>query len=277
MLKPRIIPCLLVRNGGLVKTVKFQDAKYVGDPMNAVKIFNEKESDELVVLDIDATADGREPDFKLAAQLAFECRMPLCYGGGIKRVDQAKKIIGLGVEKVAINSAAMENPALISGIAQEIGSQSVVVILDVKKKSGAGYEVWTHNAKKNTGQDPNQVARQAESLGAGEIVINSIDCDGEMKGYDLELARQIRENVGLPMTMLGGAGSLKDIGELIATCGVIGAAAGSLFVFKGIYRAVLINYPSPVQKAEIIRTALGQDALIDSSNQLQTHSIGAQR
>jgi len=256
MLKPRITPCLLVRNGGLVKTVRFQDGKYVGDPMNAVKIFNEKESDELIVLDIDATAEGREPDFKLAAQLAMECRMPLCFGGGIKRVDQAKRIVGLGIEKVAISSAAIENPQLISQIAQEIGCQSVVVVLDVKKRSrGTEYEVWINNAKKNTGRSPVELAQQAETLGAGEIVVNSIDDDGQMKGYDLTLARQVRQAINLPMTMLGGAGSLENITQLISACGVIGAAAGSLFVFKGIYRAVLINYPIPSQKAEIIRNA----------------------
>lgn len=256
MLKPRIIPCLLVRQGGLVKTVRFQDGKYVGDPMNAVKIFNEKESDELIVLDIDATAEGREPDFKLAAQLAFECRMPLCYGGGVKRVEHAKKIVKLGVEKVAISSAAIETPQLISQIAQEIGGQSVAVVLDVRKRSrGNGYEIWINNARKNTGRNPIDVAQEAEALGAGEIVVNSIDDDGSMKGFDITLAQQVRDAINLPMTMLGGAASLENISQLINACGVIGAAAGSLFVFKGVYRAVLINYPSPSQKAEIIRNA----------------------
>ena len=257
MLRPRITPCLLVRNGGLVKTVHFGEPKYVGDPINAVKIFNEKEADELIVLDIDATAQGAQPNFRLIAQFAAECRMPLCYGGGIKTVEQAKAIIGLGVEKVAISSAALESPRLISVIAEEIGSQSVVVVLDVKKRLAAGdYEVWTHNGQKNSGMSPVQIAQEAESHGAGEIVVNSIDNDGQMKGYDLELALWVRKAIRLPLTVLGGAGSLADIGRLIAACGVVGAAAGSLFVFKGSYRAVLINYPGQGQKEDLISSAL---------------------
>lgn len=254
MLRPRIIPCLLLRNGGLVKTVRFADEKYVGDPVNAVKIFNEKEADELIVLDIDASATGVEPNFKLIGQIAVECRMPLCYGGGIKTVEQASKIIGLGVEKVAISSAAIENPSLVSAIAGEIGNQSVVVVYDVSRRSDGAYEVRTHNGRRKTGKLVSEVVAQAASLGAGEIVVNSIDRDGTMQGYDVTLAKSVRAATPLPMTVLGGAGSLAHVGELIAACGVIGAAAGSLFVFKGAYRAVLINYPSLVQRDEIIRT-----------------------
>ena len=256
MLRPRIIPCLLVHDGGLVKTVRFKDPKYVGDPINAVKIFNEKEADELVVLDIDASAQGREPNFRLIAQLAAECRMPLCYGGGVKTAQQAKRIIGLGVEKVAISSAAIENPRVITEMAHEVGSQSVVVVIDAKKKLLGGHEAWTHNGKKNSGRSVIEVAREAAELGAGEIVVNSIDNDGQMTGYDLALARKVRDATRLPMSFLGGAGSLADIGKLIAECGVVGAAAGSLFVFKGAYRAVLINYPNPDQKESLIAPAL---------------------
>ena len=256
MLRPRIIPCLLVRSKGLVKTVKFGPTKYVGDPINAVKIFNEKEADELIVLDIDATATVSEPDFAMIQKLAAECRMPLCYGGGIKTVEQARRIIGLGVEKVAISSEAISNPNLITEIAAEIGSQSVVVVLDVKKSLFGKYEVYTHNGKKKTGRTPIELAQQAEKLGAGEIIINSIDLDGQMTGYDLDLATKIREAIRLPMTLLGGAGSISDIGSLIQTCGVVGAAAGSLFVFKGVYRAVLINYPSIIERDVLIRSAL---------------------
>jgi cyclase len=246
-----------VRNGGLVKTVGFGDGKYVGDPLNAVKIFNEKASDELIVLDIDATANEVAPNFRLIAQLAVECRMPLCYGGGIKTAADAKRIIGLGVEKVAVSSAAVEDPQIVAAIAAEIGSQSVVVVLDVRKRSGgAGYGVWTHNGRKNAGKLADQAAREAEAQGAGEIVVNSIDNDGLMKGYDLTLARSAREATRLPLTVLGGAGSLADIGKLIAACGVVGAAAGSLFVFKGAYKAVLINYPNQAQKEDLIRSAL---------------------
>jgi cyclase len=258
MLRPRITPCLLVSRGGLVKTVRFKDAKYVGDPINAVKIFNEKEADELIVIDIDASSGGLAPNFRLIEQFAVECRMPLCYGGGIKTVEQAKRIIALGVEKVAISSAAVDNPSLIREVAAEIGSQSVVVVVDARRApGGSGYDVWTHNGRNNARRSVEYALQAAEELGAGEVVVNSIDNDGLMKGYDLVLARAARQTIRLPMTVLGGAGSLADIGELIAACGVIGAAAGSLFVFKGAYRAVLINYPNPAQKEEIFRAALG--------------------
>lgn len=258
MLRPRIIPCLLVKNGGLVKTVNFGRPKYVGDPINAVKIFNEKEVDELIVVDIDASVQNREPDYVMIRNLATECRMPLCYGGGVKAVDQVERIISLGVEKVAMSSAAVSNPGIISKAAELVGSQSIVVVMDVKKNQrGPGYEVRTHNASKSTGRSPIDLAKQVEALGAGEVVINSVDCDGVMKGYDVELVSEVREAIRLPMTVLGGAGSLKDIAELIHTFGIIGAAAGSLFVFKGIYRAVLINYPSRAEK----------DALVNQGNQ----------
>lgn len=255
MLRPRIIPCLLVHNGGLVKTTAFKEPKYVGDPINAVKIFNEKEADELMVLDIDATSHSLEPNFRLIAQFAAECRMPLCYGGGVKTVEQAKRIIGLGVEKIAVSSAALERPELISTIAAEIGSQSVVVVLDVKKRL-QDYEIYTHNGQRSARQCPVQMARRLQALGAGEIVINSIDNDGRMKGYDLVLARKVRDATQLPLTVLGGAGSLAHLGELISTCGVVGAAAGSLFVFKGPYRAVLISYPDQAKKEDLIRSVL---------------------
>lgn len=257
MLRPRVIPCLLVHEGGLVKTVGFKVPKYVGDPINAVKIFNEKEADELVVLDIDATVKGAEPDYKMIANLAAECRMPLCYGGGVRSAEQAKKIIGLGVEKVALSAAALDNPNLITQIADEIGRQSVVVVLDVKKRIlSKEYDVFVHNGKKNTKREVVDVAIQAEALGAGEIVVNSIDCDGKMEGYDLVLAQKIRQAVKIPITVLGGAGSLSDIGALIRACGVVGASAGSLFVFKGVYKAVLINYPNVAQRDELIRSSL---------------------
>jgi len=252
MLRPRIIPCLLVRDKGLVKTVQFKEHKYIGDPINAVRIFNEKESDELMVIDIDATRDNREPDYKMIENLAAECRMPLCYGGGVKTVEQAQRIFSLGVEKIAISSAAVSNPGLVAEIARRVGSQSVVVVLDVKKKLFGGYELYTHNGKKATGKSPFEFAARMEELGAGEIVINSIDQDGMMKGYDMNLVEKIRKSITLPLTVLGGAGSLADIGKLISGYGVIGAAAGSLFVFKGIYKAVLINYPNWQEKDKLI-------------------------
>jgi cyclase len=249
---------LLVKNKGLVKTVKFGLSKYVGDPINAVKIFNEKEADELIVLDIDATVTGTAPDFAMIQKLAAECRMPLCYGGGVTTVEQVRRIIGLGVEKVAISAAAVADPNLISAMAAEVGSQSVVVVLDVKKSLFGKYEVYTRNGQKSTGRSPVEMAQQAEKLGAGEIVINSIDNDGQMKGYDLDLAAKVREAIRLPMSVLGGAGSLLDMGRLISVCGVVGAAAGSLFVFKGPYRAVLINYPDQAQKEVIVRSGMNE-------------------
>ena len=258
MLRPRITPCLLVKNGGLVKTEKFACPKYVGDPINAVKIFNEKEVDELIVVDIDATVLNREPDYGLIRNLAAECRMPLCYGGGVKRADQVEKIISLGVEKVAMSSAAISNPDLVARAANVVGNQSIVVVMDVKKSGPDGkYELWTHNASKPTGLCPIEFAQKVQSLGAGEVVINAIDRDGVMKGYDLELVRAVRQSINLPMTVLGGAGSLDDISALIDSFGIIGAAAGSLFVFKGVYRAVLINYPSRSEKDALILATRG--------------------
>lgn len=253
MLRPRIIPVLLVHRGGLVKTTRFAEPKYVGDPLNAVRIFNEKEVDELVVADIDASVKGSEPDYQLIANLAAECRMPLCYSGGVKSPDQFERIVSLGVEKVAISSAAVDNPDLVSRAAERVGSQSVVVVGDVRKVAGH-YEVCTHNGTRRTGIDALAFAKRAEELGAGEFVINSIDRDGCREGYDLELARMIRTSLSIPMSVLGGAGSLADIAAAFQACGTIGAAAGSLFVFKGKFRAVLIQYPTPAEKDGVFRT-----------------------
>lgn len=255
MLRPRLIPCLLVRDKGLVKTVRFREGRYVGDPINAVRIFNEKEADELIVLDIDATTSGRRPDLAKIAFWAAECRMPLCYGGGVETVHDAKAIIGLGVEKVALSSAAIKDPNLVTAIADEVGSQSVVVVLDIKK-SGGKYQVWTHNGTRNSGKCPVDLARTLQAAAVGEIVLNSIDNDGEMKGYDLTIAAMVRAAVTVPISVLGGAGTLNDIGALICQLGIVGAAAGSLFVFKGIHKAVLINYPSPAIKDQLIRDSL---------------------
>lgn len=249
MLQPRLIPCLLVHNRGLVKTVRFKEPKYVGDPINAVKIFNEKRVDELVLLDIDATKEGREPDLKMIENVAAECRMPLCYGGGIRSATQAAKVFALGVEKVAVSSAALERPVLIREIADRVGRQSVVAVLDIRKKRFfGGYEVWTHNGTKNSKMDPLQVIELFQQNGVGEIVINSIDCDGAMNGYDLDLVASLYQKISVPFTVLGGAGSLEHVRELIARFGILGAAAGSLFVFKGKFRAVLISYPGFQEK-----------------------------
>ena len=250
VLRPRIIPCLLIKNGGLVKTVNFGNPKYVGDPINAVRIFNEKEVDELVVVDIDASTQNREPNYTLIKNLAAECRMPLCYGGGVKTVEQIQQIINLGVEKVAISSAAIDNPTLLSNACNRVGRQSIVVVMDVKK-SADKYEVYTHNGIRATKLHPVEFIKRIEPF-TGEVVVNSIDRDGTMKGYDIELVKQVRDVIGVPLTVLGGAGSLTDIVDLIRGFGIIGAAAGSLFVFKGAYRAVLINYPSRADKDALI-------------------------
>jgi len=257
MLRPRIIPCLLVHKKGLVKTVNFANPKYVGDPINAVKIFNEKEVDELIVLDIDATVEQREPDYTLIQNLAVECRMPLCYGGGVKTVKQAKRIISLGVEKVALSSIAIEHSSIIPKFAEAVGNQSVVIVLDVKNhKRGKSFEIFTHNGTKPTGKTPAEYLDDIHKFGIGEIVINSIDKDGMMEGYDHSLVDDIKPKINVPLTVLGGAGSLNDIEQLIDRYGIVGAAAGSLFVFKGPYKAVLINYPNAKEKDKLMQNFL---------------------
>ncbi|SUA99140.1 Imidazole glycerol phosphate synthase subunit HisF [Pannonibacter phragmitetus] len=248
MLRSRIIPCLLIHDGGLNKTEKFKPGKYVGDPLNAVKIFNEKQVDELILVDIDATAKGRAPDFERLRSIAIESRMPLCYGGGVATAEQAARIISLGFEKVSVSAAALERPELIREMASAIGSQSVVVTIDVKKGGlFSGDTVFTHNGTRKHKIGLTDWIEQATALGAGEIVINAIDRDGTMSGYDLDLARRARAATELPMTFLGGAGSIADLEALINAVGVCGAAAGSLFVFKGTFKAVLINYERPSQ------------------------------
>ena len=252
MLRSRVTPCLLVHKKGLVKTVKFKEGKYVGDPINAVKIFNEKEVDELIILDIDATVEGREPDYGLIEKLANESRMPLCYGGGITSAKQAKRIIELGVEKVAVSAAALTNKSLITDVAKIIGAQSVVIVFDVKKKLFGGYDIYIKNGTEKIKHDFFDLLKEIEALGVGEIVVNSIDQDGVMKGYDMVLAEKVRNTVDLPLSILGGAATLGDIKSLQDKLGVIGACAGSLFVFKGQYKAVLINYPSSEDKLKLL-------------------------
>ena len=246
MLRSRIIPCLLLHKSGLVKTRQFNEPRYVGDPLNAVKIFNEKEVDELCFLDIDASALGTTPDFKLLRNLAVVSRMPLCYGGGIKNANVAAEIISLGFEKISVSSAAIARPQLIKELAEAVGTQSVVVTLDVRKnKILSGETVFTRNGRDKQRIDLLQFCQEAEALGAGEIVINSIDRDGCMKGYDIDLAKRVRAAVSCPITFVGGAGTVDHMQNLIDAVGTVGAAAGSMFVFKGEYRAVLISYARP--------------------------------
>ena len=246
MLRPRVIPCLLISEKGLVKTVKFQKPKYVGDPINAVKIFNEKKVDELIILDIDASKKGKSPDLKKLEIIANESRMPLTYGGGITTVEQAKNIISLGFEKVSISSFALENIGIIEKIASAIGSQSVVVTLDYKKNFVSNnYSVFTLNGCKKHNHNIFKLAKEIEILGAGEILFNSIERDGTMSGYDTHFAKKIRKAVDNQITFLGGAKDIADMENLVDNVGIVGLAAGSMFVFKGQFKAVLLSYQKP--------------------------------
>lgn len=251
MLNPRIIPTLLIHNGGVYKTIRFKDPTYIGDPINIVRIFNEKYVDEIMVMDIDATVKNSEPNYGMIEKIASECRMPLCYGGGIKNKDQASRIFDLGVEKVAFSSKALENPELLTEVSIEVGSQSVVAVLDVKKTTFSGWQLRTHNGKEKSSVRPFEFIKNLRDIGVGELVVNSIDREGTMSGYDFDLIGDIRKLTDLPLTVIGGAGSYNDIEDLIAEFGIIGAAAGSLFVFRGKFRAVLINYPTIDQKNKI--------------------------
>lgn len=242
---PRVIPILLYRNGGLVKSMNFKNYRYIGDPINTVKIFNEKEVDELFLLDIGATEKNRKPDLGLIENIASECFMPLGYGGGVSNLSDIKEIFKLGVEKVSINSAAVSDPDLIKRAADLFGSQSIVVSLDVKKGVFGKYEIYTHGGRRGTGFAPVGFALKMEEMGAGEILLNSIDRDGTMKGYDIELLRKVAAAVHIPVIACGGAGRVQDLGEAIKKGGTSAVAAGSMFVYHGKHRAVLINYPTP--------------------------------
>ena len=244
MLTIRIIPCLLLKGEGLVKTVKFKDPKYVGDPINAVKIFNDKEVDELIFLDIEATVEGRRPPIKLISEISSECFMPLSYGGGLRDLDDLKTIFNAGVEKVIINSYAIENPNFISEASELYGSQSIVVAIDVKRSSKGKYEIFSRGGRKKTNLDPVEHAMKMETLGAGEIFLNSIDRDGTMKGYDIGLIKEVAESVSIPVVACGGAGRIEHFVEAVKKGGASAVAAGSMFVFHGKHRAVLTTYPS---------------------------------
>jgi cyclase len=252
MLKTRVIPSLLVRGSGLVKTVAFRNPRYVGDPINAVRIFNEKEVDELVVLDITATVEQRPPNLRVIAELASECFMPLAYGGGISSLEQIERIFSLGVEKVVINSEAAARPTFVEEAAARFGSQSLIVSIDVKKRWLGGYEVRARSGRLSTGLDPIRFARDMENAGAGEILLNSIDRDGTMQGYDLGLVRAVSQSVTIPTIACGGAGTIADLAAAVKQGGASAVAAGSMFVFHGKHRAVLINYPSIAELEQVL-------------------------
>jgi imidazole glycerol-phosphate synthase subunit HisF len=244
MIQTRVIPCLLLHNAGLVKTLRFKEPKYLGDPINIVRIFNDKEVDELVFLDITATPERKEPPFELLRKIASECFMPLCYGGGVADIDTMKALYKLGIEKVALNTAAVRSPSIVSAASKEFGAQSVIVSIDVKRKMFGGHQVWTHGGRKASGVDPVEHARRMELEGAGEILLTSIDRDGTMRGYDIELVRRVSGAVGIPVVACGGAASVEDLGRVVREGCASAAAAGSMFVFKGTHRAVLISYPT---------------------------------
>jgi imidazole glycerol-phosphate synthase subunit HisF len=249
--RARVIPCLLLRGAGLVKTIGFRDPTYVGDPVNAIKIFNDKEVDELVLLDIDASREQRGPRYDVIRDIASECFMPLGYGGGIRTVDEIRRVLATGVEKVIVNSAAAADPALVEAAAREFGSQSVVVSLDVRKKLIGGYEVRTLGGTRGTGAHPVDAARRMEASGAGEILLTSIDRDGTQRGYDLELTRMVADAVSVPVIACGGAGSVADLAAGVREGHASAVAAGSLFVFHGRHRAVLISYLSAAELRDV--------------------------
>jgi imidazole glycerol-phosphate synthase subunit HisF len=243
MKRIRVIPVLLLHDGGLVKSLKFKDYKYVGDPVNAVKIFNEKEVDEIILLDVSATVEKRKPGLAHIKEIASEAFMPLGYGGGITTLEEIKELIASGVEKVVLNNAAFETPQLVTEAARYAGSQSVVVSIDVKKNLWGKYKVYTKNAKKNTGKDPVEFAKEMEAAGAGELFINAVDADGTFEGYDLSLIETISKAVNIPVIACGGAATVDDFKKAVDK-GASAVAAGSMFVFQRPHRAVLISYPS---------------------------------
>jgi len=231
-----------MKDGGLVKSVRFKDYTYVGDPINAVKIFNDKEVDEIVLLDISATAEGKGPNMSKIRELASEAFIPLGYGGGITQLDEIKELIGAGVEKVILNTSAFDNPRLVSDGAKYVGSQSIVVSIDVKKNIWGKYKVYVRNGSKNTDLDPVKFAKQMADAGAGEILLTSIERDGTFSGYDTQLIEQVSNAVGVPVVAMGGAARIDDF-EKAVNAGASAVAAGSLFVFHGPHKAVLISYP----------------------------------
>lgn len=247
MYRARVIPCLLLRGHGLVKTRKFKDPVYVGDPVNAVRIFSEKEVDELVVLDIDASREGREPNYELVAEIAGECFMPVAYGGGIRTFDQVRRLIRSGVEKVVINSAALESTDVITAAAEMFGSQAVVAGIDVRKPLLGGYKVVGKSATVEAKVKLDDHLRRVVEAGAGEILLNSVDRDGTMAGYDLDLIRGVTRQVQVPVVACGGAGTVEHLRQAVHEAGASAVSAGSMFVFHGKLRAVLINYPTDLR------------------------------
>lgn len=254
MLLPRIIPCLLMSNNGLVKGVNFKNHRYIGDPINAVQIFNTMEVDELLFLDITATKENRIPPINLVQKIADQCLMPFGIGGGIKKVEDVRNLLSAGAEKICLNTSALENPSLIKEAASIFGSQSIVVSLDYKKNLFGKNYVFSRCGTKLISKDLLKIAKEIESMGAGEILLNSIDKDGTMTGYDLKIITEISKNINIPIIACGGAGSYNDLKDGIAA-GASAVAAGSMFVFHGPRKAVLISYPNK-KEIEKIKTVI---------------------
>lgn len=244
MYQARVIPCLLLRGNGLVKTRKFKDAVYIGDPVNAVRIFSDKEVDEIIILDIDASKENREPNYDLIEEIAGEAFMPMAYGGGIKTINQVKRLIRSGVEKVVINTAATESVALIQEVAGMFGSQAVVGAIDVRKPMFGSFRVMAMSGTKETKLNLHTYTEQLIDAGAGEIFINNIDRDGMMNGYDLSLIKSVVDRINVPVVACGGAGNVAHLNAAIKEGGASAVSAGSMFVFHGKHKAVLINYPT---------------------------------
>lgn len=240
---PRVIPVLLLKNAGLVKTVQFKDPKYVGDPLNAVKIFNEKEVDELIFLDILATPENRSIPLEFLKEVAEECFMPLAYGGGLKTIEHIRAILKIGIEKVILNSQLYKDLDFVREAVNQFGSSTIAASLDVKKNFWGKYELFSEGGKTNTKKDPFEFAKELDNIGVGEIMINSIDRDGTMKGYDLDLITKMSAAVQVPVIACGGAATIGDFDQAINQAGASAVAAGSMFVFHGKHRAVLISYP----------------------------------
>ncbi len=244
MFRPRVIPVLLLKNQGLVKSVKFKNHRYIGDPINAVKLFNDLKADELVFLDINASKNNSLISLDFVKKVGDEANMPFAVGGGIKTIQQIQQIINAGAEKVVINSYAAQNPEFIKQAALEFGSSTIVVSIDVKKNIFNKERTYVYSGTRSTKYTPIEFAQLAEEKGAGEIIINSIEHDGMMQGYNLDLIKKISDSVSIPVVAVGGAGNLQDIKDVIIDGGASAAAAGSLFVYHGPRRAVLINYPN---------------------------------
>jgi len=243
LLRTRVIPCLLLKNRGFYKTVRFRNPSYLGDPINILKIFNEKEVDEILILDIGATASQQSLDYNFLRDFASECFMPLGYGGGIQNLEQIKTLFNLGFEKVSINSASYSDPDVVSMAADRFGSQSIVVSIDAKKNIWGQYEVYTRSGTRKTGRHPGEFAQEMEKRGAGEILINSINRDGAMIGFDLKLIKIVTSAVKIPVIACGGAGNIDHLAEAVHQGGANAVAAGSMFVYQGPHKAVLINFP----------------------------------